>query len=152
MNRGKTAAPRATLKALERGFTLIELMIVVAVIGVLTAVALPAYQNYFKKAAYSEILASMATFKTAVTDCYNTSGGLTGCNANSNGIPSAVANLTSGVLNSLSVTNGTVSATPNAIKGLLSTEACTLQPTSTADGRLTWAYRGPCLNNNYVKN
>ena len=54
----------------QKGFTLIELMIVIAIIGILAAIAIPAYQNYVKKAAYSEVISAMTSYKTAVDVCY----------------------------------------------------------------------------------
>ncbi len=57
------------MKAMQKGFTLIELMIVVAIIGILAAVALPAYNNYTNKARYSELVMSVAPIKTALAEC-----------------------------------------------------------------------------------
>jgi len=68
------------------------------------------------------------------------------------GVPSAVSGVTVGALNALSVANGVISATPNAVKGIATTELCTLAPATLSDGRLNWQYSGLCLTNNYVKN
>ena len=54
------------MKTIQKGFTLIELMIVVAIIGILAAVALPAYQNYSNRAAFSELVLAVTPLKTAV--------------------------------------------------------------------------------------
>ena len=58
------------MKRLQQGFTLIELMIVVAIIGILAAVALPAYQDYTVRAKMSEILLAMSACRTSITEVY----------------------------------------------------------------------------------
>ena len=61
------------MKRVQQGFTLIELMIVVAIIGILAAVALPAYQDYTAKAKVSEVVLAASTCRTAVTEAVQTS-------------------------------------------------------------------------------
>ena len=139
------------MKKMQKGFTLIELMIVVAIIGILAAVAIPAYQNYIKKAAYTEVVAAGSPYKLAVDLCFQDTAALTGCNPGSNGIPAVPAATTTRAFNSLAVANGVITLTPNAYKGIVAGDTCVFTPT--VDGaRLTWAYSGECVTKGYVKN
>jgi type IV pilus assembly protein PilA len=60
------------MKRVQQGFTLIELMIVVAIIGILAAVALPAYQDYTVKAKMSEVILAASTCRTSITEAVQT--------------------------------------------------------------------------------
>src|SRR3977135_2377438 len=62
------------MKRIQQGFTLIELMIVVAIIGILAAVALPAYQDYTVRAKMSEVMLAASACRTSITELYQTGG------------------------------------------------------------------------------
>jgi len=68
-----------TIKQNQKGFTLIELMIVVAIIGILAAIAIPAYSTYTKKAKFTEVINATSPLKLAVDLCYAEDAALAGC-------------------------------------------------------------------------
>lgn len=96
------------IRPLKRAFTLIELMIVVAIIAILATIAIPTYNNYTKKAAMSELLQAATSYKSDVEICIYNKGKATGCDANSNGIQVAKADNNTKYVQSVSVSNGII--------------------------------------------
>ncbi|MDH4556548.1 prepilin-type N-terminal cleavage/methylation domain-containing protein [Pseudomonas sp. BN417] len=118
----------------QKGFTLIELMIVVAIIGILAAVALPAYQDYTTRAKISEVLVMAAPAKLAVAETSSSLGGLASLTAANSGytFPGATKYV-SGITVTAATGVVTVTSTvPNA------TGTITLTPTDAGNGQLTW--------------
>ncbi len=65
-------------KSQQQGFTLIELMIVVAIIGILASIAIPAYQDYMTRAKWSKVIAATSAIKLAIGECMNDNNGTYG--------------------------------------------------------------------------
>ncbi|ENW1083842.1 pilin, partial [Neisseria gonorrhoeae] len=100
------------MNTLQKGFTLIELMIVIAIVGILAAVALPAYQDYTARAQVSEAILLAEGQKSAVTEYYLNHGEWPKDN-DSAGVASA-STIKGKYVESVTVTNGVVTATMNS--------------------------------------
>lgn len=67
------------MKKVQKGFTLIELMIVIAIVGILAAVALPAYQNYTKRAQFADVISSVVPIRNSIDVCVQTGTAIADC-------------------------------------------------------------------------
>ena len=126
------------MKRIQQGFTLIELMIVVAIIGILAAVALPAYQDYTIRAKMSEVILSMSACRTSITEVYQ-SGPATAIPANGWGCELGGTTATKYVQFVNTSANGVVSATIQNISTAVNGSVVTLTPmqSSTAAATVT---------------
>jgi type IV pilus assembly protein PilA len=135
----------STMKNNQQGFTLIELMIVVAIIGILAAVALPAYQDYTKRARYSEIISVGNSVKTAVSLCIQESGGTLAAACSSTtgsdqGVITAASTAAgSDLLTSAAVASGTITMTPVAANGIVAGDTYILTPNVATGGQVNWS-------------
>lgn len=117
----------------QSGFTLFELMIAIAVIAILTAIGVPAYQGYLQKAAMTDMLQTMTAYKTAIEICALEQGNLTNCNSGSNGIPITKSTT---YVTSIKVSSGVMTIVgQSALNGL----TVTLNPAiNSTHGHLDW--------------
>jgi type IV pilus assembly protein PilA len=122
------------MKRLQKGFTLIELMIVVAIIGILAAVALPAYQDYTIRAKVSELVLAASGFKTSISEKAQSDATLTGSGVGLTVAPSG--KVTGGVVSD----NGSIVIQGDGGAASVGTVVSVLlTPTYAGDGKLTWA-------------
>ena len=129
------------MKRVQQGFTLIELMIVVAIIGILAAVALPAYQDYTIRARVSEAILASSQCRTAISEVYQTAATNTVVGINNWGCGEATANPTQYVASIQTDGNGVITVTTSAHTTLqaAASQTLTLSPQTSAGVALTTA-------------
>jgi type IV pilus assembly protein PilA len=144
-----------TAKSAQKGFTLIELMIVVAIIAILAAIAIPAYQNYLIRAQVSEGITLMDQAKVAISEFYANSGDLSKITKNSDVGIEDPSDITGKYVTSVTVgsdglitaafgtpaTKGGSAAVPSGANKAIQNDVITMKPTATktnGEGNLTW--------------
>jgi type IV pilus assembly protein PilA len=126
----------------QKGFTLIELMIVVAIIGILAAVALPAYQDYTIRAKVSELMLAASAARTCLTEAYQSNNGAFPSSVSADCVIAAVGKVGSAAIATATgqiVISG--ASTASAFGTVASLVTISFTPTATS-GTLTWACQG----------
>ena len=135
---------------IQSGFSIVELMSVIAIIAILVAGGVPTYQHLIRKARYSELINAAAPYKAAVELCYQTTGELTDCDNGKQSIPAAITTgRLDGLVDSLTVTNGRITVTPKKEYGLNKQDTFELKP-SIRNHQLNWQRAGGAVTAGYV--
>ena len=120
------------------GFSLIELMMVIAIIGILTTMALPSYQQYTERARFAEVIAATEPYKVAIAIALQTGASLSELSSGKPGIPSSPASTKN--LASVKVKSGTITATGSP---KVNNHTYILQPDTSGSN---WTVSGTCVD------
>jgi type IV pilus assembly protein PilA len=135
------------MKRVQQGYTLIELMIVVAIVGILAAIALPAYQDYVIRSKMSELEAAIAACKTSVAEYTSTHAGTMPATTGDAGCSTSSTQY----LASISVTSGAITATTQPPGSKAGDCLLTLSPGTVSDATITkWSGTFSACDSKYV--
>ena len=133
----------------QNGFSLIELMIVVTIIGVLIAIVLPSYQTYIRRAHYVEIVQATMPYKMSVQECFQMMNDLSDCGAGQNGVMTNSETATNMIQSIQIDSNGKITVIPQTKYGLTAADDYVLTPTI-KQGQLLWATGGGGVAHGYA--
>lgn len=133
------------------GFMLMEVLIVIAMIAILLAVAVPFFPTHLRQARYLSMITSSTPFKVGVEECFALVGSLSDCSSGRNGVPLNIDRPPGhGIVHTITTaTNGVITATPYTTGGILASDYYQLTPIVVGN-ELEWQPSGPGLLKGYA--